>query len=172
MEMVRIVEGAWLPRCTHLTAAAPLIGEAYAALYKVPAPETVLNVFPLAMAPTQPALPRQPGAPLRAYWFSQTIGLDRGLQPFIQAMARTKTRVELGLRGDDRWGHGETLAKLARELGIADCLRILPMAAPEEMVRLAAEYDLGLSLETDATENRRSASPTRSSPISWPVCRW
>ena len=155
MAMVRVVEGTWLPRCAHLTAAAPLIGDAYAALYKVPPPETVLNVFPLDMAPAQPPPPRQPGAPLRAYWFSQTIGPDRGLQPFIQAMARTKTRVELELRGDDRWGHGETLAKRARELGIADRLRLLPMAAPEEMVRLAAEYDLGLSLETDVTENRR-----------------
>ncbi len=35
MAMVRIVEGAWLPRCSHLTAAAPLIGDAYASLYKV-----------------------------------------------------------------------------------------------------------------------------------------
>lgn len=155
MEMVRIVEGAWLPHCAHLTAAAPLIGEAYAAQYKVAMPETVLNVFPLDMAPAQPTPARQPGAPLRTYWFSQTIGLDRGLQPFIQAMARTKTRIELELRGDDRWGHGETLTKLARDLGIADRVRVLPMAAPEEMVRLAAGYDLGLSLETDVTENRR-----------------
>jgi len=154
MEMVRVVEGAWLPHCAHLTAAAPLIGEAYAQLYKVPAPATVLNVFPLDMAPPQP-LPRRPGAPLSAYWFSQTIGLDRGLQPFIQAMARTTTRVELELRGDNRGGNGESLMKLARELGIADQLRLLPMAEPEEMVRLAASYDLGLSLESNLTENRR-----------------
>jgi hypothetical protein len=155
MEMVRIVEGAWLPRCRHLTAAAPLIGEAYAALYKVPTPVTVLNVFPLDMAPPPAAMPRQPDAPLCAYWFSQTIGLDRGLQPFVQAMARTKTRIELELRGDDRWGHGETLMAMARDLGIGDRLRLLPMAPPEEMVRLAASYDLGLSLETSVTENRR-----------------
>ena len=29
------------------------------------------------------------------------------------------------------------------------------MAAPAEMVRLAADYDVGLSLETDVSENRR-----------------
>jgi len=155
MAMVRIVEGAWLPRCRHLTAAAPLIGDAYASLYDVQCPVTVLNVFPLDMAPPQPRAPRQPGAPLRAYWFSQTIGLDRGLQPFLQAMARTAIRVELEIRGDDPWGQGETLKTMARELGIADRLRVLPVAPPQEMVRLAAAYDLGLSLETDVSENRR-----------------
>jgi hypothetical protein len=155
MKWVRTIEGAWLPRCRHLTAAAPLIGEAYASLYGVATPATVLNVFPLDMAPTQPVASRQPGAPLRAYWFSQTVGLDRGLQPFLQAMARATTRVELDIRGDDPWGHGETLRAMARDLGVADQFRILPLAAPEEMVRLAAPYDVGLSLETDVSENRR-----------------
>jgi glycosyltransferase involved in cell wall biosynthesis len=155
MAMVRIVEEAWLPRCTHLTAAAPLIGEAYASLYGVQRPVTVLNVFPLEMAPTQAPSPHRPGAPLRAYWFSQTIGLDRGLQPFLQAIARATIRVELESRGDDPWRHGETLRTLARELGIAERVRVLPVAPPEEMVRLAAGYDLGLSLETDVSENRR-----------------
>jgi glycosyltransferase involved in cell wall biosynthesis len=107
------------------------------------------------MAPAQVPSTRTPGAPLRAYWFSQTIGLDRGLQPFLQAMAHATTRIELDIRGDDPWGHGETLKTMARELGVADRLRLLPMAPPEEMVRLAAAYDLGLSLETNATENRR-----------------
>jgi len=155
MKQVRVVEGAWLPQCRHLTAAAPLIGRAYAAQYGIATPVTVLNVFPLDMAPRHPVAPRQPGEPLRAYWFSQTVGLDRGLQPFLRAMAVATTRVELEIRGDDRWGHGETLKTLARDLGIADRFRILPLAAPGEMVRLAAHYDLGLSLETDVSENRR-----------------
>jgi glycosyltransferase involved in cell wall biosynthesis len=44
---------------------------------------------------------------------------------------------------------------MAKDLGIGDRVRLLPMAAPEEMVRLAAAYDLGLSLETDVSENRQ-----------------
>lgn len=44
---------------------------------------------------------------------------------------------------------------LARDLGIAAQVRILPMVPPDEMVRLAASYDLGLSLETDVSESRR-----------------
>jgi glycosyltransferase involved in cell wall biosynthesis len=44
---------------------------------------------------------------------------------------------------------------LPRELGVAKRVRLLPMAAPAEMVDLAVPYDLGLSLETGATESRR-----------------
>jgi len=152
---VRVVEFAWLPRCPHFTAAAPLIGKAYAERYDLAQPTTVLNVFPLSMAPAQAVAPRHADAPLRAYWFSQTIGLDRGLQPFLQGMAKAKARVELELRGDDRRGHGSALLAMAKDLGLGDRVRLLPMAAPEEMVRLAAAYDLGLSLETDVSENRQ-----------------
>src|SRR5699024_8713131 len=85
----------------------------------------------------------------------QTIGLDRGLQTFIHAMARTTARVTLDIRGSNRWGHGDRLMELARELGVADRVSLLPMAPPQEMVRLAVDYDIGLSLETDVSENRR-----------------
>ena len=153
-EIVRVVEAAWLPRCRHFTAAAPLIGKAYAERYGLAVPTTVLNVFPLAMAPRQAAAPRHADTPLRAYWFSQTIGLDRGLQAFLQGMAKATTRVELELRGYTR-DHGKALLAMARDLGVADRLRLLPMAAPEEMVRLASAYDVGLSLETEVSENRQ-----------------
>lgn len=153
VSMVRTIESALLPDCRHVTAAAPLIGKAYAAQCRVE-PTTVLNVFPLAMAPAQQRA-ASASETLRAYWFSQTIGLDRGLQSFIQAMAKTRTHVTLDIRGGNRWGHGERLVELARGLGIADRVTLLPMAPPEEMVRLAASYDIGLSLETDVSENRR-----------------
>ncbi len=153
MKMVDAVEGALLPSCSYMTAAAPMISEAYVARYGVGRPTTILNVFPLDMAPPQadPSI----STPVRAYWFSQTVGLDRGLQAFLQAMAQAKTPIELDIRGGDRAGRGETLLALARELGIADRVRLLPVGAPQEMVRLAAAYDLGLSLETDVSESRR-----------------
>jgi glycosyltransferase involved in cell wall biosynthesis len=153
MSMVRTIEGELLPGCRHATAAAPLIAAAYARQCRVQL-ATVLNVFPLAMAPAQPR-PKAIQETFKAYWFSQTIGLDRGLQSFIQAMAQTRTRVTLDIRGGNRWGHGDRLVELARGLGIADRITLLPMASPGEMVRLAADYDIGLSLETNVSKNRR-----------------
>jgi hypothetical protein len=152
MRMVEAVEGAVLPDCAYMTAASPMIGAAYAQRYGL-VPTTVLNVFPLSMAPQYPQTGQRQG--LKAYWFSQTIGLDRGLQAFIEAMARARTAVTLDIRGSNRWGHGEVLLALASKLGLEGRVRLLPMAPPVEMVRLAAEYDVGLSLETDVSENRR-----------------
>jgi glycosyltransferase involved in cell wall biosynthesis len=153
MSMVRTIEAALLAHCRHVTAASPLIAEAYARQCRVH-PATVLNVFPRAMAPARPRPPALQDA-FKAYWFSQTIGLDRGLQSFIRAMAHTRTPVTLDIRGGNRWGHGDRLVELARGLGIGDRVNLLPIAPPEEMVRLAAAYDIGLSLETDVSENRR-----------------
>ena len=156
VRMIETVERAILPSCAYVTAAAPLIAAVYAERYGL-APTTVLNVFPLGMAAAvpQPAAARGGPAHLRAYWFSQTIGLDRGLQAFLQAMSRAKSRITLDIRGGNRWGHGDRLMTLARELGIADRVALLPVAPPEQMVALAAPYDIGLSLETDVSENRR-----------------
>ena len=122
-----------------MTAASPLIGEAYKSLYGVSS-TTVLNVFPLEMLTTsaKPCARHSDKGTLKAYWFSQTVGLDRGLQAFLQAMAVAKGRVSLDIRGGNRWGHGDTLMALARELGIAERVRLLPTAAPAEMVDLAA----------------------------------
>jgi hypothetical protein len=156
MAMVRRIEEAALPSCAYISAASPMIGRAYSEQYGVPKPATILNVFPSSMAPSAigPRATDSAGV-LRVYWFSQTIGLDRGLQSFIRAMARAATPVTLDIRGSDRWGHGDTLLALARELGIAGTVKLLPLAPPREMARLAAQYDLGLSLETNVTESRR-----------------
>ncbi len=153
MKMVGAIERAFLPDCAHATAASPEIAQAYAARYDMIAPVPVLNVFPLEMAPAKQPRGGRPGH-LSAYWFSQTIGLDRGLQSFLRAMALARARVSLDIRGRNRWGNGDALVALARELGIAERVALLPPAEPEEMVRLAARYDVGLSLESDANQNR------------------
>lgn len=155
MAMVRTVEGACLPACSYMTTAAPLIGEAYRSLYGVSS-TTLLNVFPLDMLTAVTGHEaRQRSGTFRAYWFSQTIGPDRGLQEFMHAMARAKTRISLDIRGGDRSGHGDALMALARNLGVAGRVRLLPLAPPDEMANLAVPYDIGLSLETGATESRR-----------------
>lgn len=156
MKMVQSIEAADLPLCAYVTAASPLIGRAYASRYGV-APTTVLNVFPLDSAATAARADVASGEPasLRVYWFSQTVGLDRGLQACLQAMTRTRTRVTLDVRGGNQWGGGDRLMAMARELGIGDRVSLLPKAPPDQMVALAAAYDVGLSLEPESSENRR-----------------
>lgn len=154
-ELVEMIEGAYLPRCSHFSAAAPLIADAYAAQYRT-RPVTILNVFPLPFdGAASGVVPRHGEGALRAYWFSQSVGPDRGLQAFLEAMARTRAHVTLHIRGSDKWGHGSTLIERARTLGLSGKVELLPMASPFAMVELARTYDIGLSLETDVSESRR-----------------
>ena len=151
------IESALLPCCQHLTAASPGIADRYHQRYGV-SMETILNVFPLADAPAAPvagstARGREPSL----YWFSQTVGKDRGLEAVVEAMGRMRVRASLRLRGHPAEGYLDALQTLARRAGGDDLARrieILPVGPPSEMARLAAEHDLGLALELTRPLNR------------------
>lgn len=149
------IERTLLPLCQHLTAASPGIAAAYSKRYGV-SMEPILNVFPLAEASPSPQ--RQEGDRIglepSLYWFSQTIGPDRGLESIIYAMGQMQTRVRLHLRGIPFPDYSEQLMQLAQEVGVGDRLHLLPPAPPAQMARLAACHDVGLSLELNQPTNR------------------
>lgn len=155
--LVRQIEERYLPGCTYMTAASPGIADAYAAEYGIPRPTVILNTFPTSNAPlcSTPAGSARPGPSI--YWYSQTIGNDRGLQSAIRAIALSSYRPHLYLRGDCSPVFAAELRKLARDHGVEDQLHFLPLAAPQEMEKLASVYDLGLCGEIGHTENRRIA---------------
>ena len=154
--LVERFERKYLARCSYVTAASPGIAEAYSARYGIPLPTTILNVFPLVERPRElRAIP--PDGPLRLYWFSQTIGLGRGLEDVIQAMGQLKgCKIELHVRG--RWapGHELLLFELAASSGVrSQQIIAYSPGAPDQMVRLAAECDVGLALEQPVSQNRQ-----------------
>ncbi|HEX5959494.1 MAG TPA: glycosyltransferase, partial [Hyphomicrobiaceae bacterium] len=154
-QLVRSIEGRYLPGCAHVTAASPGVADAYAEAYGIARPCVVLNAFPLAQASPRPtpAGAASPGPSL--YWFSQTIGPDRGLECAVRAIALARTRPHLYLRGTPAAGYGSSLMKLAREVGATGRVRLLPPDEPDRMEELAAVYDLGLIAETGHTASRR-----------------
>jgi glycosyltransferase involved in cell wall biosynthesis len=147
------IERTLLPLCSHLTAASPKIAEAYNQRYGVEM-QPILNVFPLSEAPQEITEYDRVISEPSLYWFSQTIGAGRGLEAIVKAIAQMQTKVKLYLRGIPAVGYKSRLQHLASEAGVADCLYFLPSAPPQDMAKLAAEYDLGLSLELDRPWNR------------------
>jgi glycosyltransferase involved in cell wall biosynthesis len=153
-EYTRAVERRLIPRCHYVTAASPGIAEAYRDLCEIPLPTCILNVFPLRDRPPRPR-PAVAGDPVRLYWFSQTIGPDRGLEDAVRAMGLLNThRLELHVRGRWQPGYETHLRQLAGESGVhQDRLLSHDPAMPDDMARLASRYDIGLALEPPVSTN-------------------
>jgi glycosyltransferase involved in cell wall biosynthesis len=152
--LIESFERQHLPGCSYVTAASLGIAQAYREKFSIPLPTTILNVFPLSERPSQ-FRPTPPDGPLRLYWFSQTIGTGRGLHDVVYALGQLKhCDIELHLRG--RWASGfqAELFALADSLGLPrHRIQAHPPAPPANMVRLAAEYEIGLALELQDTHN-------------------
>lgn len=157
IRLTRELERHYLPRCDYLTAASPGIARAYADAYGVQGPTVLLNVFPKTDAPAAPTPSGTARPSPSLYWFSQTIGPDRGLETVVEAVGLSRSRPALFLRGNPSPGYQEQLTALAAQHGIADRLHFLPPAPPGEMVRLAAEYDIGIASEPGHSTNNALA---------------
>ncbi len=156
VERARVAAECRLMRhCSYLTAASPGIAAAYADHCHLPQPTPILNVFPLDQRP--PAFrPTADDGPLTLYWFSQTIGPGRGLEDAVLALGNLRDcDVELHLQGFWAPGYRQSLFALAAEAGV-DPQRIISHdpAHPDDLVSIAAGYDVGLALERRLPVNR------------------
>ena len=151
------LEQRYLAGCRYVTAASRGIGEELSKRYAIPAPATVLNVFPWAdrdgidgMTQDRSAAPGR----VSLYWYSQIVSLDRGLQEAVQALGQVRADVELHIRGALDETPRRTLLEIARRGGVADRLFFHEPVTPGELLSRAAEHDIGLCLEVPATLNR------------------
>lgn len=149
--VVSEIERRVLPRASFLTAGSEAIAVEYERALQVH-PFAIHNTFPLADAVARPSL-RSTG-PLKFYWFSQTIGGGRGLEEAILAIGQAGVPAELHLRGQADIRYVQALQD--RAMTAAANLRIFchDPAPPDQMVQLAARYDIGLSLERSEPLNR------------------
>ncbi len=135
-----------------VTAASPMIADAYSTKYRV-RPVAIHNTFSVDFPIDQSDAAQL--APLRLYWFSQTIGPGRGLESVIHAAGHSGVAIELHLRGRAAHGYAVRLETLARQAAPALRLIFHAPAAPDGMVRLAQRYDAGLSCEESDVLNHR-----------------
>lgn len=155
--LTREIEGRYLSGCAYMTAASPLISAAYRKTYGIPMPEVVLNVFPLARAIASPTAAGTAAPGPSVYWFSQTIGPERGLECAVRAISMTQAKPHLYLRGNLATGYLHQLEQMASRGGVADRIHILPLARPSMMEHLASAYDIALSGEPGGTPNNQMA---------------
>jgi glycosyltransferase involved in cell wall biosynthesis len=154
--IIRTIEGRYLSGAAYVTAASPMIADAYAETYSIPRPKVVLNVLSRGNASPSPTLRGTATGP-SLYWFSQTIGAGRGLETAVEAIARATSAPHLYLRGATASGYADVLRALATRYGVSDRLHLLALEAPNDMERLGSQFDIGYSGETGFSENNARA---------------
>lgn len=155
--LTRQIEARYLQDACYVTAASPGIADAYVEAYGVERPRVILNVFPLSEAPEVPASDGTARPGPSVFWFSQTIGEDRGLECAIAAIGRARSKPHLYLLGRTKAGYDGRLMALAAAHGASDRLHFLPPVAPSALARVAATFDVGLASETGRSRNRQVA---------------
>lgn len=149
-KVVKHAEDKYFKYLDFMTASSPQIADAYKKLYPNLNLLTILNVFPVSYR-TQ-TVPYCELQPIKLFWFSQTIGFNRGLNDIAKALRLLKsTKFELHLLG--------YLAKermqgfIEQELnGIGNIFFYEPVP-PDELIDFASKFDIGLALEPAFCKN-------------------
>ena len=145
-------ENKYVPLLHSATAASPLINLKYKCLYPSITITTINNCFPLQYAQTETR--DLPFEPLKLFWFSQTIGKNRGLETVIKAMCKVKN-TELTLLGNCSSEVKDYFVNCA-QLNNVDTQKIhfLSAVSESEIPTISSAYHIGLSTEIPTTTNR------------------
>lgn len=154
--LVKYIESKHIRRCDYVSCPSGLIADALERRYGIPRPLVIHNVFPWADREllTEEIGPRKADI-LSLYWFSQTIGLDRGLEDAILACGLVPFPIRIHLRGSISQQVRAQLTQLAASSGVADRLYIHPPISPSSLLRDSTGHDVGLALERPVVESRR-----------------
>jgi glycosyltransferase involved in cell wall biosynthesis len=147
--LIRKIESDLLHHSVHSTTTSESMAAGLHARYGGKKPHVITNSFPLQTSPA----PAVCGEPPVFFWFSQTIGPGRGLEPFLSAWQQTTQPSKLVLLGELCGNYAqELLARLPPEHRAAVSFR--PLVAPHELPGIIARHDIGLALEYRTPANR------------------
>ena len=151
----RFIERRYLGCCDYLTASSSGIAAALASSYGVSVPVVVHNAFPWSDRERLDGQVRdRRGEALSLYWYSQTIGLDRGLQELIRAAGQVPAPLQIHLRGRISTDVRRHLEAEAAASGVLQQLHFHDQIPPEELLARAVEHDIGLALEQPLPLNK------------------
>lgn len=147
-ESIIYIENKYLPVANYISAGSPLIAEAYGSLYKKEV-VSILNVFP---KPNLKLIEKGKNSPVKLFWFSQTIGLGRGIEDIISAMALLEDKtVELHLLGNCE---PEMKKKINDMASSSNHIFYYHPVFPDKIFDLVSEFDIGMATETGVPLNR------------------
>jgi glycosyltransferase involved in cell wall biosynthesis len=146
------IENTYLPEFHFITAASPLICEKYEKLFPEKRIQTILNVFPRA---ANLNIVQAKNVRIRLFWFSQAIGLNRGLAEVLYAMSKFDDKFELHLLGALSFEMEKLLEKTISSLNLRRTLiHTYPPLPPDDLISFSNQFDIGLATELKVPYNR------------------
>ncbi len=153
--LLKQLESKYLPQCVYVTSPSEGISQALVDLYALKNTRTIHNVFDFSERERLDGkIKDRRRSALSLYWYSQIVGLDRGLQDVIRAISLLRAPVQLHVRGDLQEDVRHELVQLATASGVLDHIHFHAPVPPEELLSRACEHDVGLALEQRVNENR------------------
>jgi glycosyltransferase involved in cell wall biosynthesis len=143
------IENRYIPRLDYMTAASPMISEEYQRLFPNKNIVTINNVF--SRKYLQPAALRSDGA-LSLFWFSQSLGPNRGLETIIKAMSTLENlEISLHLIGNCTDAYRSQLISLSSN---PTAIHFLDPVGLDDLFKIGARFDVGLATESPYCRNR------------------
>lgn len=153
-QLVKKYESVYVPRVNYLTASSYLITELYKSTFQNIRIQTVLNVFSVKNAVDQ--IRPYSNAPLKLFWFSQFVGLERGLQSVLKAMSCfDKGEIQLTIVGNCNDEVKEYFLKLISDLQLSESeIKFNGVVSEIELFRIMQTHHVGIAAEVVNVLNR------------------
>ena len=145
-----LIEDDYIPKVNYMSASSPLIASAYDELFNKNA-VIILNVFEKRSLIIKNNLSNN----LKLFWFSQTIGPNRGLENVIEALNISANSFELHLLGEVASSYQEALSQLL--LTKRSSIHFHKPIAATEIFDFASQFDIGLATEPGFSRNNNFA---------------
>lgn len=148
------LENKYVPHLSYYSSSSPMIAEAVGVDHSYFAGKklTLLNCFPPSPKVSNVSRKNDEGL-LKLFWFSQTIGSDRGLETVISAMAESnEPNIRLTLVGRCPEQVKEQFRKDAAT--VFSSIIFAGVLPPDEIPLIAAQHDVGIASETGEPKNR------------------
>jgi glycosyltransferase involved in cell wall biosynthesis len=143
------IENKYLPQIHYFTVSSPQIAMAYKQLFPHLSPLVLFNVFPKSNIIN---IHRNTNQPIKLFWFSQTIGPNRGINDIVNALLLLpKHQFELHLLGSTLHSNETFIDEL---INCKINITLHKPIPPNEIINFAANFDIGLALENIIPFNR------------------
>ncbi len=155
LKRILYLENKYVPALNYITAASPLIADKvhknFPALRKKDL-ITILNCFPLSQQPVF-RLKAVRDDTLQLFWFSQTIGLNRGLEIVFKALEELKDpSIHLTLAGRL---NSDVITYIEKHApAVKQAIHFAGVIDPDQLPSFASQFDVGLALELAIPNNR------------------